>query len=201
MNVEGSALELGPHEPSSLSRMVGSTKSSAILEAVESNVEVSCSLLVFFFVARHGVLLGSSKTSKTRDYFCPLHSNLPPSLPSFNQNFAARPSTDEDSLPLCSVLLLFALVLLRCRHTMAAASEPLIVSHAPGEQRLRRKEKGKGRARDAPLDDVHMPVAGPSKQSRVAGPSWDCIPIARSEVSRIPPVWSKDGRWAERVSL
>ncbi|KAK4689971.1 NET1-associated nuclear protein 1 (U3 small nucleolar RNA-associated protein 17), partial [Tremellales sp. Uapishka_1] len=24
---------------------------------------------------------------------------------------------------------------------------------------------------------------------------WDCVPIARSEVSRIPPVWSKDGRF------
>lgn len=65
--------------------------------------------------------------------------------------------------------------------------------------RPRRSAKGKERARD-PLAELSNPSkAGPSKpkpkkqhQPQVTG--WDCVPVARSEVSAIPPVWSKDGR-------
>lgn len=85
--------------------------------------------------------------------------------------------------------------------TAMAIIEPLAVAHSSRDSRPRRKEKGKERAHHQHADDhLASSTAGPSKPSRrasAAGPSWDCIPIARSEVSSIPPVWSKDGRWVE----
>ncbi|KAL1411238.1 NET1-associated nuclear protein 1 [Vanrija albida] len=80
--------------------------------------------------------------------------------------------------------------------------ELLTLARTASERRPRRKAKNR-----EPLPDgasvaegsagaSSTPKAGPSRlPKRAAGSSWDVIPIARSEVTSVPPVWSRDGRF------
>lgn len=63
----------------------------------------------------------------------------------------------------------------------------------------------KRRKRQAPSGLPSLPVDGSIEQQgecstsrgprrRENGEHWDSIPIAQNEVTRVPPVWSKDGR-------
>lgn len=75
------------------------------------------------------------------------------------------------------------------------------------KDKSRKKDKGKGKALPPPVHD--LPVSRPSKRPQdvplPASPEasssklpqrdeWEYIPIAQNEISRVPPVWSRDGR-------
>ncbi|BEJ16091.1 hypothetical protein CspHIS471_0506960 [Cutaneotrichosporon sp. HIS471] len=77
-------------------------------------------------------------------------------------------------------------------------AEPLILPTQKSATRKRREAKGKERERAREqVAAASGSAPGPSKPKPKPEPteSWDCIPIARSEVSSVPPVWSKDGRF------
>ncbi|CAK9780920.1 WD40 repeat-like protein [Cutaneotrichosporon oleaginosum] len=79
-------------------------------------------------------------------------------------------------------------------------AEPLILPTQKSSTKKRREAKGKERERAREqVAAASGSAAGPSKHKSKAKQepteSWDCIPIARSEVSSVPPVWSKDGRF------
>jgi NET1-associated nuclear protein 1 (U3 small nucleolar RNA-associated protein 17) len=79
----------------------------------------------------------------------------------------------------------------------------------PTVERHRRRSKGKERAiqpnlpraiprpQDVPLPS--SPEAGPSKLS--AQQEWEYVPIAQNEISSVPPVWSRDGRYVPSLYL
>ena len=106
------------------------------------------------------------------------------------------------------IFLLFIVVLPKFQtiHTLCPLSCPSIHSifmEHPTVERHRRRSKGKERAipRDLPRpvprpQDVPLPSspeAGPSKLS--AQQQWEYVPIAQNEISSVPPVWSRDGRY------
>jgi len=107
-----------------------------------------------------------------------------------------------------------------CQYTAMAQT----FSNMTAESSVRRKKRDKGKfmvngdeTLDAPAAQAETSVAGPSKLATVTTEStklrskrkvpsnadislsakdvpWQCVPIAQSEVSTVPPIWSKDGR-------
>ena len=78
----------------------------------------------------------------------------------------------------------------------------------PTVERHRRRSKGKERAvqRDLPRaiprpQDVPLPSSPEAGPSKLSGHEWEYVPIAQNEISSVPPVWSRDGRYVTPSSL
>jgi hypothetical protein len=182
-------LELGPHDPSALSWMVGSVKSRAIV-------------IVMISQAVFGVFTALA-LDKRRNWDVPfdLYSRYPfTASRRFSGMAKISPSslqhtTMEDPIPIAGPSTPKLPRSSRRKHREPKVSLPTLPDEEPiaGPSEVKPNRSTRDKARRAEKrSERDREISSADKQWK--GREWDAIPLTEGEVSRVPPIWSNDGR-------